>query len=509
LAHDPRSEAELIACARDGDRDAYAELVRRYQDVAVATAFLILRDRQDAEDAVQEAFTNAFVALRRFRPDGSFRAWLLRIVSNEARTIRGAARRQEELSSRASGEERAVSPGASAETGALAQERRALLLQALLDLPEADRLVLTYRYFFDLSEPDMAEALGVARGTIKSRLSRALARLRPILRDFGPLVVVGPAIDELATHAFQELRHTPLGQPSPDLSQAVLGRLGHVAMPPAGSRLQQAMQHAFSVTGVAVVGAVLAAAVVATQVQTALTDRLRPAPTPTPAPARQVITYGDDLSDADRRELGSVLGARPDASVEGVSRQDLVNALGSAPTDEAISSAAVTCGNPGAGLEVRIQNVTGVPAAGYAGALLTAGVQAASVTVAAPAGKPVSGETALVGLLKAVPTCLGHPVDPQRVELAYQQLDLASSIAANQGDVTDATALLLRMLNAVLTGNSPEGVVQSQAESLDDAQSAAAVALLQRLRGLDYGAYTSGFRTATSDGAYAILPGGP
>ena len=65
------------------------------------------------------------------------------------------------------------------------------------------------------------------------------------------------------------------------------------------------------------------------------------------------------------------------------------------------------------------------------------------------------------------------------------------------------------MMNAVLTGNSPEGVVQSQANGLHDAQSAAAVALLQRLRGLDYGPYTSGFRTTTSDGAYAILPGGP
>ena len=503
MAHDPRSEAELIGCARDGDREAYAELVRRYQDVAVATAFLILRDRHDAEDAVQEAFTNAFAAMRRFRPDGSFRAWLLRIVSNEARTIRGAARRREELAARASGEEGTVSPAASAETGALAQERRALLLQALLDLPEPDRLVVTYRYFFDLSEPEMAEALGVARGTIKSRLSRALARLRPILRDFGPLVVVGPTLDELAAQAFHELRHTALGQPSPDLSQAVLGRLGHVTVPGAGSRIQQALQHAFSATGVAVVGAVVAAALVATQVRTVLIHPLHPSPSPAP----QVIAYGEDLSEAERQELGTILGARADASVEGVSRQDLVNALGSAPTDEAISSAALTCGAPGAGLEVRTENVTRVPAAAYAGALLTAGLQGASVTVAAPADKPVSGETALVGLLTAVPTCVGHPVDPQRVQLAYQQLDLTSKIGGRSGDLAAAAELLLRMLNDVLTGSSPDAVVQ--AEGLDDAQSAAAMALFERLRSLDYGPYTSGFRTEISHGAYGIFPGGP
>ena len=62
--------------------------------------------------------------------------------------------------------------------------------------------------------------------------------------------------------------------------------------------------------------------------------------------------------------------------------------------------------------------MTHVPAAAYAGALLVAGLQGGSVTVAAPADKPVSGETALVGLLKAVPTCLGHPADAQRVQLA-------------------------------------------------------------------------------------------
>jgi RNA polymerase sigma-70 factor (ECF subfamily) len=499
LAHDPRPEAELIACAQEGDREAYAELVRRYQDVAVATAFLVLRERQDAEDAVQEAFTNAFLALRRFRPDGSFRAWLLRIVANEARTIRGAARRRAELASRASSPP-SISPAPSAEAGAMAQERREALLRALLELPESDRLVVTYRYFFDLGEAEMAEVLGVARGTIKSRLSRALAHLRPILRGFGPLVVVGPAFDDLAVQAFQELRHTPLGQPAPDLSQAALG---HLKLAGGGSRLHQAMQHALSTTTVTVVGAVVAAALVAAQARSLLTERARP-----PAPAQQVIAYGGDLSDAERQELDTMFRARGDASLETVSRQELVDTLGSAPTDEAISSAALTCGDPSAGIKVRTEHVTRVPAAAYAGALLTVGLQGASAMVAAPSDKPVSGETGLLGLLKGVPTCLGHPVDPRRLELAYQQLDLLSSLAGNAGDLADTSELLLRMLNDVLRGTPPDVVVETEAVGLDDGQRAAAIAFLDQLHGLSYGPYGGGFRAAVVDGAYGILPPG-
>src|SRR5207237_9488168 len=83
----------------------------------------------------------------------------------------------------------------SAEAAALGQGRREAMLAALFELPEADRLVVTCRYFLDLSEAETADVLGIARGTVKSRLSRALARLGPILRDLGPLVVVPPVVD--------------------------------------------------------------------------------------------------------------------------------------------------------------------------------------------------------------------------------------------------------------------------------------------------------------------------
>ena len=79
---------DLVERARQGDVDAYAELVRRHQNQALAAAFVILGDRHEAEDATQEAFTKAYVALDRFRAGAPFRPWLLRIVINEAHELR-------------------------------------------------------------------------------------------------------------------------------------------------------------------------------------------------------------------------------------------------------------------------------------------------------------------------------------------------------------------------------------------------------------------------------------
>jgi RNA polymerase sigma factor (sigma-70 family) len=86
--HPAPDDSELVERARGGDLDAYGQLVTRHQDQALAAAYVILDDRQEAEDATQEAFTRAFGALRRFKPGASIRAWLLKIVVNEAHDIR-------------------------------------------------------------------------------------------------------------------------------------------------------------------------------------------------------------------------------------------------------------------------------------------------------------------------------------------------------------------------------------------------------------------------------------
>jgi RNA polymerase sigma-70 factor (ECF subfamily) len=174
----PVDDADLVTKARQGDIDAYAELVRRYSEIAFRTAYLITRDAAEAEDATQEAFVKAYSALHRFRIQAPFRPWLLRIVANEARNRRTRADRQARLRLRAAAPPGSGSNDASPEEIALAHERQRILLDALAGLRHEDRLVIVYRYFLQLSEAEIAEALGCPRGTVKSRLSRALARLR-------------------------------------------------------------------------------------------------------------------------------------------------------------------------------------------------------------------------------------------------------------------------------------------------------------------------------------------
>jgi RNA polymerase sigma-70 factor (ECF subfamily) len=183
----PLEEADLVERARQGDVAAYEELVRRYQDLATRTAYVIAGGA-DALDAVQEAFVKAYASLGRFRAGSAFRPWLLRIVANEAINRRRAARRHANLSLRAAEGRPPDDAVPSPETAALAQERQRELLAAVNRLRPEDRLVIAYRYWFDLSEAEMAEALGCAPGTVKSRLSRALGKLRKRLSQ-GPLAL--------------------------------------------------------------------------------------------------------------------------------------------------------------------------------------------------------------------------------------------------------------------------------------------------------------------------------
>jgi RNA polymerase sigma factor (sigma-70 family) len=172
-----RTDQELVEQAKRGDVEAYGEIVTRYQALAQRTAYVITRDADAAEDAAQEAFVKAYRAIGRFREGAPFRPWLLRIVANEAINRAKAASRHRSVDlSLAEG--RVADADASPESRALAGERRETLLRAVNHLREEDRVVIAYRYFFDLSEAEMADALGIARGTVKSRLSRAMARLR-------------------------------------------------------------------------------------------------------------------------------------------------------------------------------------------------------------------------------------------------------------------------------------------------------------------------------------------
>jgi RNA polymerase sigma-70 factor (ECF subfamily) len=174
-----RSEAEVVERARRGDADAYAELVRAHQAVAFRTALLICGEPAEAEEAAQDGFVKAYRALGRFRAGEPVRPWLLAIVANEARNRRRAAGRRAAATLRLAAAETAT--GASPEAALLDAERREALLAALGSLRPEDRLVIGCRYLLELSEAETAAALGKPPGTVKSRLSRALARMREAL----------------------------------------------------------------------------------------------------------------------------------------------------------------------------------------------------------------------------------------------------------------------------------------------------------------------------------------
>jgi RNA polymerase sigma-70 factor (ECF subfamily) len=171
-------EERLVTRAKGGDQQAYARLLARHQAVAFRAAYLVTGSAAEAEDATQEACVKAWLALGRFRPGAPFRPWLIQIAVNEARNRRRAAGRRAGLVLR-------LNPGLtepdsvpSAESEALAEEEREQLAAGVARLREDDQLIIAARYFLGLSEAETAIALRLRRGTVKSRLSRALGRLQ-------------------------------------------------------------------------------------------------------------------------------------------------------------------------------------------------------------------------------------------------------------------------------------------------------------------------------------------
>jgi RNA polymerase sigma factor (sigma-70 family) len=145
----------------------------RYTAPAHRVAYL-LGAGDDADDVVQEAFVKAYRALPRYRADAPFRPWLLRIVANETKNTVRSRKRRERLARRAL----EMRPPDEPVLHAIEEERRRALLAAVRALGSKDRDVVVCRYFLGLSEAETATILSLNRGTVKSRTSRALVRLR-------------------------------------------------------------------------------------------------------------------------------------------------------------------------------------------------------------------------------------------------------------------------------------------------------------------------------------------
>lgn len=173
------NESEQVVRARNGDQTAWTQLIQFHQEPVFRLAYLILGNAQDAEDVAQETFLRAFGALDRFDDARLLRPWLLQIARNLAYNRRRSLRRYWRAMNRLwAGEQLHTASVADADERSIQAQA---LWQAMQGLKRQDQEVIYLRYFLELSVAEAADALGVAEGTVKSRLARALARLKPLL----------------------------------------------------------------------------------------------------------------------------------------------------------------------------------------------------------------------------------------------------------------------------------------------------------------------------------------
>lgn len=189
---------DLVEAARDGDRTAFDEIVRRtYRDV-YTLAVRLMDDQEDAGDVVQEVYVRAFKGLRRFRGDSAIGTWLYRITANCAATSmrRRARHRHDRLDT-----DHAVvdgRPDSDPVLGAEASLARRDVDVAVRSLPARLRAVVLLRDVHDFSHHEIAEQLGITESAAKVRLHRARKRLRAALgmsTDAAPDVEDGPAVE--------------------------------------------------------------------------------------------------------------------------------------------------------------------------------------------------------------------------------------------------------------------------------------------------------------------------
>jgi len=179
-------ESTLVRHAANGDATAWEPLVLAHQEAVFRLSYLLLGDPDDAEDIAQETFLRAWNHLKRFDPTRPLRPWLLSIASNLASNRRRSAGRYVSALMRAFRNEPASST--SIEERSVQHIEASDLWKAVQNLGLPDQRIIYLRYFLDLSVNETAEVLQVAEGTIKSRLSRALERLRGIIQQDFPVL---------------------------------------------------------------------------------------------------------------------------------------------------------------------------------------------------------------------------------------------------------------------------------------------------------------------------------
>lgn len=181
------AEAELVRCARGGERGAFAALMRRGNQRLFRVARAITRDEAEAEDVLQESYLRAFANLSQFRGGASIFTWLTRIVINEANGRQRKRRLQVGLdqieAAQSQGAHVIMFPNADAnpERDVARLQARRLIERAIDDLPDDFRAVFVLRDIEELSVGETAAALGLREETVRTRLHRARRQLRASL----------------------------------------------------------------------------------------------------------------------------------------------------------------------------------------------------------------------------------------------------------------------------------------------------------------------------------------
>jgi len=177
-----QSDAKLVALAKQGDHDAFGQLVCRHQKYAFNVAYRVIGNRAEAEDMTQEAFVRAWRGLSNFRGQAKFTTWLYRIVCNLC--LNRLPRLRRELLQAEPLERMTSDPALSPPRLFEIRERVTFIHAVLKRLPEKYRLVLTLRYFQDMPYAEIAAVLDLPMGTVKTHIHRARQLLTDRVREW-------------------------------------------------------------------------------------------------------------------------------------------------------------------------------------------------------------------------------------------------------------------------------------------------------------------------------------
>ncbi len=171
---EPMTEDEAVLSCQKGDKDAFRYLVELYKDVVFGTAYMMIGNRSLAEEQMQEAFLAAWLGIQGFEAGRPFKPWLVRILVNRILTLQRKHVIPTVPLDGLDPSNQSVDPAEEVE----AMDRRVTVRKTLSGLNQEHRQVVILRYFAGLTVPELAHAIGKREGTVKSRIHRALGRLR-------------------------------------------------------------------------------------------------------------------------------------------------------------------------------------------------------------------------------------------------------------------------------------------------------------------------------------------